>query len=462
MSSPTHRGLHSLPLSLLGSDLEVPLVTGEHARYVNFDYAASPPCLRSVADAVTAALPWYGSVHRGAGFASSVSSDLYRAARSTIARFVGARANDRVVFTRNSTDALNLLSHVLPSDTTVVTFASEHHANLLPWRRGQHVHLPVPRRRDELLEAASTALAAACSRHKLLAIAGASNVTGELLPIAELAEIARRHDARIALDAAQLVAHRAIDIASLGVDYLVASGHKLYAPFGAGILVGRADWLDAASPYLAGGGSARVVTVDSVEWAEGDQRHEGGTPNFVGAIAMSAACQALSRAGMNAVAAHEERLRRRIVRELSAIPYVELLSIWEPDGDRVGIVAFTVRGWHPSGLAAALSAEHGIGVRDGAFCAHPLLAILAPDQPGAVRVSFGVGTSDDDVDRLLDAVRLLVRRGAAWRYRAIGGRVVPDPDPRPKPVLHDDLPRVDAVAEPSLGGGCAGASALRV
>ena len=267
--APASAPFSELPLPLVGADLVVPLVTGERVRYVNLDCAASAPCLRSVHEAVTALLPWYSSVHRGAGFASVVMTDAYDEAREVVAEHLGARADDTVIFTRNTTDSLNLLASALPDDTTVVSFASEHHANLLPWRRGTSVHLPVPRSPEEALARVDDALRAATTRHRLLAVTGASNVTGEIWPLAELTAIAHRHGARIAVDAAQLAPHRPIDIAALDADYLALSGHKLYAPFGAGVLVGRSDWLDAAEPYLAGGGAVRRVTIDHTEWTEG-------------------------------------------------------------------------------------------------------------------------------------------------------------------------------------------------
>jgi selenocysteine lyase/cysteine desulfurase len=429
------------PLPIVGADLEVPLVIGGAVRYVNLDCAASTSCLCSVQDAVQSLLPWYGSVHRGAGFASLVTTEIVAASRDAVARFVHARPDDTVIFTKNTTDALNLLAGALPDDTTVVTFASEHHANLLPWRTGRHVHLLVPRSPDEALTCADMAFRAARTRHRLLAVSGASNVTGELWPIAELCALAHRHGARIVIDAAQLAPHRSIDVTSLGVDYVALSGHKLYAPFGAGALIGRSDWLDDASPYLAGGGAVRRVTLADVQWAHGHARHEAGTPNVVGAAALAAACRALSRVGMASVAWHEKQLLEFLIQGLLSIPGLEILSMWGSRGARVGIVAFTVAGWHPSALAAALSAEHGIGVRDGAFCAHPLLDVLVGEKPvrAAVRASIGVGSTMSDVDRLLGALADLTARGPQWTYRIEHGRYVPDPDPRPRPIVHEDL-----------------------
>jgi selenocysteine lyase/cysteine desulfurase len=449
----------SLPLPVVGDDLVVPLVTGDRVRHVNLDYAASAPCLSSVFDAVSTLLPWYSSVHRGAGFASAVTTEIYAAARDAVAGFVGARSSDAVVFTRNTTDALNLLAAALPDDTRVVTFASEHHANLLPWRRGRHVHLPVPTSADDALARAEDALRTIHSRHRLLAVTGASNVTGELWPLAELSVIAHRHHARLAVDAAQLAPHRPINMAALGADYLALSGHKLYAPFGGGVLIGCTDWLDAAHPYLAGGGAVRRVTVEDTEWTVGAARHEAGTPNVVGAAALAAACRALIRVGMANVVAHEAALLDRVTRGLGALDGIELLSMWAPSRERIGVVAFNLRGWHHSALAAVLSAEHGIGLRDGAFCAHPLLAALAKEPkrdvqgaaplPGAVRASFGVGTSDADVDRFLGALNELICAGPRWRYRIEGGRCVPDPDPRPRPRLHHDIAMFSSSVAPA-------------
>ena len=449
-----------LQLPVVGADLQVPLVTGSSVRYVNLDFAASAPCLRSVADAVDGLLPWYSSVHRGAGFASTVTSEILAASRAALARFVGAPAHYTTVFTRNTTDALNLLATALPDDTQVVTFASEHHANLLPWRRGPFVHLPVPVSPDAAVDAADQALRALPSRNRLLAVAGASNVTGEVWPLEELARVVRRHGARLAVDAAQLSPHRAIDVAALGVDYLALSGHKLYAPFGVGALIGRPDWLDAARPYLAGGGAVRSVTLDETSWANGAARHEAGTPNVVGAFALGQACQALAGVGMYRVAAHEAGLMARLTTGLGALRGVKLLSMWGPRSERIGVVSFTVAGWHPGALAAALSAEYGIGVRDGAFCAHPLVAdLLGASAPGAVRASIGVGTRAEDIERFLAAMSVLVTRGAQWRYRIAGGRYVPDPDPRPRPEFLQALFKW-AGAPPAQPGPCLAAAAV--
>jgi selenocysteine lyase/cysteine desulfurase len=425
-------------LELVGGDLQVPLVDGEWVRYANLDNAASAPALCQVADTVAELLPYYGSVHRGAGFASLVSTEAYTRAREVVRGFVGAREDDLVLFTRNTTDALNLLAGALPRGTTVLTFAGEHHANLLPWRRGDVRHLTIPASPAAALDALEEQLRGLGGRPALIAVTGASNVTGEVWPIEAIAALAHRHGARVALDAAQLAAHRPIDIAAWDVDYVAFSGHKIYAPYGAGVLAGPADWLDAARPHLAGGGAVREVTVDSVTWATGPARHEAGTPAALGAVAIAAAAAALGATGWERIQAHEQELLARLLTGLDGLDGVRTYELWERGHDRVGVVSFNVAGLDPALLAAALGAEHGIGVRDGAFCAHPLMEHFATRDGGprhAVRASIGVGTGAHDIDRLLRAVERIARHGPSWSYVERGGYVLPDPDPRPRPSL---------------------------
>lgn len=425
---------------VVGADLSVPLVTGEWTRSVYLDAAASAPALTSVAETVAELLPWYGSVHRGAGFASTVCGELLERSREDVRGFLGGRDDDVVVFTRNTTDSLNLLARALPAGTVVFTLDLEHHANLLPWRAGDVVHLASPASTADVPAVFDAALGAAGARRALVAVTAASNVTGEVLPFAEIAAVAHRHGARLAVDAAQLAPHRAIDVAAFDVDYVACSGHKLGAPFGAGVLLGRRDWLDRAAPHLAGGGAVRSVTVDDVEWAAGPERHEGGTPNLPGAVALAAACRALDRIGWDAIGRHDALLAQRLRDGLDAIDGVDVLSAFGPAGDRVGIASIVTDRVPAAVLAAALSAEHGIASRAGAFCAHPLLRRLhgvAADAPvpGALRVSVGVGSSSDDVDRFLGALAALLADGPRWTYETHRGQVVPAPDPRPRPII---------------------------
>jgi selenocysteine lyase/cysteine desulfurase len=417
--------------TVAGSALTVPLVDGRQVQYANLDHAASAPCLDAVQDAVNELLPWYASVHRGAGFASQVSTKVYERARAVVRDFVGARRTDEVVFTRNTTDALNLLAGAVPKGTSVVVFDTDHHAALLPWR-GPNVWRVTPTANVE--RDLDEALAATPTGPRLVVVTGAANVTGELWPVARLAAVARRHGARIALDAAQLAPHRPVDARALDVDYVVLSGHKLYAPFGAGALVGRADWLRAAPPYLAGGGATRQVADRgdrlAVSWNLGPERHEAGSPNVVGAHALAVACTTLAR-HWDAVVAHEEELLDRLRTGLAGIPGVRQLGIFGDAAPRVGVVSFVVEGHDPGLVAAYLSAEHGIGVRDGAFCAHIATARLAGGR--ALRASLGLASTTEHVDRLVGALRRLVTRGPAGEYALVDGRFAPVGDPRPLP-----------------------------
>ena len=411
---------------VLGADLRVPLVTGARIEYANLDLAASAPALESVAEHVAEVLPFSSSVHRGAGYASQVCTSLLETARTTIGRFLGARDDDVVVLTRSTTDALNLLATAVPGP--VLCLDLEHHANLLPWADCRRV-TAAPTIAQTV---ADIGAALAGGGFALVTITGASNVTGEALPIADIVALAHAAGARVALDAAQLAPHRRVDIAAWGVDYVAISGHKLYAPYGSGALVGRRDWLDAAPPFLAGGGATAAVRGDDVTWAAAPQRHEAGSPNVVGAAALAQACRTLTPLLEGAAQEHERALSERLAEGLASVPGVTPLQIWSDSTDRVGVHAFTVADRPAGYVAAYLSAEHGIGVRDGKFCAHPLLDRLNPDSGAALRASIGLGTTTEHIDRLIDALHALVTRGARWTYAPVDGRWAPTPDPRPR------------------------------
>jgi selenocysteine lyase/cysteine desulfurase len=419
------------PVRLVGADMQVPCVDGLHHRYVNLDYAASTPVMAEVWQAVEAFMPWYSSVHRGSGMKSQIATAAYDGARDVVAKFVGAREDDDVVFVRNTTEAINVLAAALPGHTRVLSTPVEHHANMLPWRRHDLQVLPFPDSPEHLLDLTDAALT---RRHAdLLAVTGASNVTGEVWPLAELATIAHRHGTKLLVDGAQLAPHRAIDMAATGIDFLALSGHKLYAPLGGGALIGR---MPDGEPLLHGGGAIELVTLDDVIWLDSPDRFEAGSPNVVGVVALAAACRALLDLGMDTVAAHERELAEYLWDGLATVPGLELLTLW-PAGavDRVGVATFNLDGYRDPLLAAILSAEHAIGVRHGCFCAHPLMARLRgfsdadmvpfvaavragqrPHHPGAVRASIGLGTTRGDIDHLVGALHTIARRGPLAHY----------------------------------------------
>ncbi|MDQ4035377.1 MAG: aminotransferase class V-fold PLP-dependent enzyme [Chloroflexota bacterium] len=445
-------------LRLMGADTAVPLVTGEYRRYVNLDYAASAPALQVVRDAVGELLGWYSSVHRGAGFKSRASTAAYEGARESIRRFVNGRDDDAVIITRNTTDSINLLAGTLPEGTHVVAFAGEHHANLLPWRRIGVRYLPVPETPAEMLGQLAVTLRDLphCEDPHLVAVTGASNVTGEIWPVAEIAAVAHEHGARLLVDAAQLAPHAPIDMQRDGVDYLALSGHKLYAPYGAGALIGERDWLSAGDPFLRGGGAVKLVTVEETLWADLPDRQEAGSPNVIGAVALGVACDTLREAGMDRIAAEEDELLAYARRVLATVDGFEHYRVWPAEHPRVGLLTFNLRDVPYDLLAAVLSAEHGIGIRHGCFCAHPLMMRLlrvADDEmrrlldetraghherlPGAARMSLGLGSTTADVDALADALRAIAADGPRWTYAVAEGtdEYEPDPDPRPLPEL---------------------------
>ncbi|MFJ3926339.1 aminotransferase class V-fold PLP-dependent enzyme [Streptomyces sp. NPDC090022] len=415
-------------LPVLSRDVNVPTSHGD-ITYAALDYAASTPLLEQVWEEVAAFAPRYGSVHRGSGHLARHSTSVFEGSREEVARFLGLRPDDRVVFTRSTTDSLNLLANCLPDDSTVYAFDTEHHAALLPWPRDRLVLLAAPGSPQQAVESLDRAL---LKRRRpgtdLVCVTGASNVTGELWPVKELADTAHQGGARIVLDAAQLAPHRPISVSDLDVDWVALSGHKLYAPFGAGVLAGRWDWPRQAEPYLAGGGASdsvrRVRNGLEIVWNDGVARHEAGTPNVIGALALASACRTLRAVGFDALKAHEDHLLGRALAGIHDAPGTRLLRLFPDGGDRVPVLTFVVDGMQSLALAESLSEEYGIGVRAGLFCAHPLMhrlldgdATCAAASQGcekapvnAVRVSFGAGTPDEHVSRFVNGLRELIER----------------------------------------------------
>ncbi len=446
------------PLSAVsGAEILAPLIQGGQVRYANLDYGASAPALSVVSAYLNEILPYYASVHRGAGYASQLSTSVYENARTIVRGFVGGRPDDAVIFTRNTTDSLNLLAGCLPADGgrhagEVLYLDIEHHANLLPWQSVPHrsvVAAPslagtVARLRAEL----------ALGGVSLLAVTGASNVTGEILPVGELAALAHEFGARIAVDAAQLAPHRRVNIAADDIDYLAFSGHKLYAPFGAGVLVGRPDWLDAGTPHLAGGGAVRDARLDTVSWTTGPARHEGGSPNVLGAAALARAAQVIEALDEQQWHAHEDAIRSFLVEGLRRLDGVTVHHIFEDTGradgpGTIGVVNFSVAGYDAGLVAAYLSAEHGVGLRDGRFCAHPLLKRLGLPA-GSLRASFGLGSRLEDAQRLLAGLQELQRGGLGWDYVVDAGRWVPVNDTRSYPHWAPNTPGTAGAAPCTL------------
>ena len=326
-------------------------------------------------------LPWYSSVHRGAGYKSRRATQRYEEARVAALDFAGRRhdGDDIAIVCRNTTEAINHLAYRLrlsPHDT-IVTTVIEHHANLLPWAR-------LCRRRfvecgrdgtfslDDVIEALDLA-----PRPKLLAITGASNVTGWLPPIDDI--IAAAHDRGIPtlVDAAQVAPHRPLPATA---DYVVWSGHKMYAPFGAGILLGPRGSFTDGDPFLAGGGAVDLVDLDEVAWTDPPEREEAGSPNVIGAVALHAAIGELQQIGWEAIAAHDRELSTRLRRGLAAIDGVTLLGP-DPAVDTLPVATFTVDGLHHALVAARLSVEYGIGVRHGASAPTPICCACWTSRP---------------------------------------------------------------------------------
>ncbi len=446
IAAATHLTIHNVRQAVVGVNAQIPLYDGSMAPYINFDNAASTPTLQPVLDKINELMIWYSSIHRGTGFKSQISSELYDLSREIVANFFGLSLseNHTVIFVKNTTEAINKLAFRFPFEPGDVVLVSrmEHHSNDLPWRRrAKVVYIEVDDQGRLLMDDLEAKLRQYQGKVKLLAVTGASNVTGWVNDIHRMAELAHAHGARILVDAAQLAPHRKINMRPQNdpghIDFLAFSGHKIYAPFGGGALLGDTDIFETGEPDMVGGGTVAIVSYDKSVYLPPPESDEAGTPNTVGVIAMAKALLVMDEIGMDAVAQHEEELTRYALEKMQTIPELHILGSNDPQDapHRLGVIAFNIGDLPHALTAAILNHEGGIGVRNGCFCAHPYLkllmnisdeeaermeaAILAGDRsqiPGAVRVSFGIYNTREEIDHLITVLQEIAQRNWKGEY----------------------------------------------
>ncbi|HEU4862250.1 MAG TPA: SufS family cysteine desulfurase [Candidatus Limnocylindria bacterium] len=387
---------------------ERPTASGRPLAYL--DSAASSQKPRAVIEALADAYAHhYANVHRGIYELSVDADSRYEAARTAVARFIGASSPREVVFVRNATEALNLVAaswggaNLGPGDLVLST-EMEHHANLVPWQqvaRGTGATLEYVAITDDGRLDLDDLRARLARGPKLLALAHVSNSLGTINPVAEITRMAHEAGALVVLDAAQSVPHMPVDVTALGVDFAALSGHKMLGPSGIGALWGRRELLDAMPPFLTGGSMITRVTLEGAEWNEVPWKFEAGTPAIAEAMGLAAAIAYLQSIGMDRVRAHERFLFERAWASLADMPGVRLLGPASPD-EHAGVIGFVVDGIHPHDVATILDRE-GIAVRAGHHCAQPVM--LRYDLPATTRASFYVYNDLDDVERLVDGIR---------------------------------------------------------
>jgi cysteine desulfurase/selenocysteine lyase len=350
----------------------------------------------------------HSNVHRGSHTLSAEATAAYEGARATVADHIGAADRRELIFTRNATEAINLVArawgdaNVGEGDSIVLT-EMEHHSNIVPWqqlagRTGARIEwVPVAGEGTLDMEAYVRALEDA---PKLVAITHLSNVLGTLTPLSEIARLAHDAGALVLADGAQAAPKLPVDVAELGVDFYALTGHKAYGPTGIGALWARLDLLREMDPFLGGGSMIRKVTKDGTTWADPPARFEAGTPAIAQAIGLASAFRWLDSVGMDAVAAHEREVTAYAMERLAEVPGLEIFGP-PASADRVGPVSFELEGVHAHDVSEILD-RHGVAVRAGHHCAQPLMDRLGVT--ATARASFGVYTTPEEIDRLIEGL----------------------------------------------------------
>jgi cysteine desulfurase / selenocysteine lyase len=374
---------------------------------VYLDSAASSqrplPVLRAVEQYETHS---HANVHRGVHALSQAATEAYEGARERVRRFINAHSTREIIFVRGTTEGINLVAQSYarprlgPGDEILIT-GLEHHANIVPWQMVRDQTgctlkvVPINRRGEVELDRYLSMLS---PRTRLVAIAHVSNALGTILPVKRMIDAAHAQGAVVLIDGAQAIPHSSVDVRALGCDFYAFSGHKLYGPTGIGVLYGREELLTAMPPWQGGGDMILTVSFEKTTYNELPWKFEAGTPNISGAVGLAAAMDYVESLGLEAIAAHEQRLLARATGELERIPGIEIIGT---AAHKAAVLSFTMQGVHPHDLGTILDAE-GVAVRTGHHCAMPVMTFF--DIPATARASFGCYNTEAEVASLVAAL----------------------------------------------------------
>lgn len=412
---------------LIGIDSKVKTIDNTEVRAINLDNAATTPPLKKTIEGIVEFSEYYGSIGRGAGQKAEITTRFYNQARNIVKNFFNIKNNDKysVIFVGNTTDGINKLSRILIKNKKDVVLLSrmEHHSNDLPWRKRCKVdYIEVDKMGRLKIKELEEKLIKYKGNIKYVSITGASNVTGYVNDLKKIARIVHKYKAKLIIDGAQLVPHVKVDMfpnKEEQIDFLVFSAHKMYAPFGAGAIVGLKDFFDKGSPANEGGGTVNLVLDKSVEYLLSPEKDEAGTPNFFGVVAMIKAMEELDRIGFDMIHKNEIILKEQLNNGLKSIPNITIYGDSEKIDDSLGIIVFNINSMYHESVAQILATNYGISVRHGWFCAHPYCRRLMHinekvasafihdsnfKMPGMIRVSLGMYNDKEDIDYFLNAI----------------------------------------------------------
>jgi cysteine desulfurase/selenocysteine lyase len=374
---------------------------------VYFDTAASAQRPRAVIEAVERFYREHNAnVHRGVHSLSQEATDLYEGARKTLADYINAPSEREVIFTRGTTEAINLVAQSflrprIDSDDEILITHMEHHSNIVPWQMlceqtGATLKVvPINPRGELEMDVLEEMLS---ERVKLMGVVQISNALGTINPVADICRLARRHGIPVLVDGAQAMPHAQVDVQALGCEFFCLSGHKMYGPTGIGALWAREATLDAMPPWQGGGEMIRQVSFEKTVYNEIPAKFEAGTPNIAGGIGLGAAVDYLSGLGMAAIASHEHELLQSATEKLSAIDGLKIIGT---AARKAGVISFTLEGVHPHDLGTIID-HHGVALRTGHHCAMPVMQYFGV--PATARVSLGMYNTLQEVDVLIEAL----------------------------------------------------------
>lgn len=371
---------------------------------VYLDNGASAQKPRAVLEAIQQSYGHeYANVHRGLHYLSNTATEQFEAARKSVQSFINAPSEDEIIFTKNATEAINLVAHSMGLDEIeagdeIVLSIMEHHSNIVPWhflRERKGVHLkwaPIDDDGNFLIDEFEALLT---EKTKLVAITQMSNVLGTVVPVKEVIRLAHERGIKVLVDGSQGVVHMPVDVQDLGADFYAFTGHKLYGPSGIGVLYGKMEHLEKMSPFMGGGEMIETVSTDAISYGHPPHRFEAGTPPIVQAIGLAAAIDYVESVGREAIAAHETEITDYATRQLSKLNSVRVIGEAKGKG---GIFSFEIEGVHAHDVSTLID-RSGIAVRAGTHCAEPLMAHFGVT--ATCRASIGMYTNKADIDALI-------------------------------------------------------------